>query len=118
LRAQLADESGWILVLREPFPDWRGYQHMNLEIANPTGESLHLVLRVFDQPRGQRRRTGYRGLIEVPPYVRRRHTVALSDVALGTSSSTVDIAQVQSIVIAPAAGNRAPEFNLGRIWLD
>ena len=60
VRAHLTEKTGWVLVLSEPVADWRGYTHLNLDIANPTDEPLALRLRVFDQLRGRSRHTGYR----------------------------------------------------------
>jgi hypothetical protein len=49
VRVQLSEKSGWVAVLSEPVPDWRGYTRLNVDVANPTDERLALRLRVFDR---------------------------------------------------------------------
>jgi hypothetical protein len=118
VRAHLTEKAGWILVLPEPVADWRGYTHLNLDLANPTDELLVLRLRVFDQTHGRSRHTGYRGSIAIAPHSRAMHNVALAALASGTGEAQVDTSRIGSVVIARARTNRAHEFYLMRIWLD
>ncbi len=118
VRAQLTEKTGWVLVLSEPVPDWRGYTRLNLEIANPTDAPLALRLRVFDQLHGRSRHTGYRGPFEIAPHSRAIQSVALTALSRGTGEAKVDISRVQSVVISHPGANRARELYLLRIWLD
>jgi len=118
VRAHLTDKTGWVLVLSEPVADWRGHTHLNLDVANPTDEPLALRLRVFDQPHGRSRHTGYRGSIQIAPHSRAIQSVALAALSSGTGEARIDTSRVQSVVIARAGTNRAREFYLMRIWLD
>jgi hypothetical protein len=118
VRAHLTEKTGWVLVLSEPVADWRGYTHLNLDLANPTDEPLALRLRVFDQTHGRSRDTGYRGSIEIAPHSRAIHTVALTALAAGTGPAQVDTSRIHSVVIARARANRAREFYLMHIGLD
>jgi hypothetical protein len=118
VRAHLTEKTGWVLVLSEPVADWRGYTNLNLDVANPTDEPLALRLRVFDQPHGRSRHTGYRGSIAIAPHSRAIHSVALAALASGTGQAQVDTSRIHSVVIARARANRAREFYLVRIWLD
>ncbi len=118
VRAHLTEQTGWVLVLSEPVADWRGYTNLNLDVANPTDEPLALRLRVFDQPHGRSRPTGYRGTFAIAPHSRAVHSVALTALAAGTGEAQVDISRLHSVVIARARASRAREFYLMRIWLD
>ena len=118
VRAHLTEKTGWVVVLSEPVPDWRGYTHLNFDIANSTDEPLVLRLRVFDQFYGRGRHSGYRGSFEIAPHSRAIQSVALTALNSGTGEARTDTSRVHSIVIARAGANRAREFYLMRIWLD
>ena len=118
VRAHLTEKTGWVLVLLEPVADWRGYAHLNLDLANPTDEPLALRLRVFDQPHGRSRHTGYRGSVEIAAHSRAIHSVPLAALVSGSGEAQVDTSRIQSVVIARARANRARELYLVRIWLD
>ena len=105
-------------MLSEPVADWSDYTHLNLDLANPTDQPLALRLRVFDQPHGRSRHTGYRGSIEIAPHSRTIHSVALAALVSGSGERQIDTSRVHSVVIARARANRAREFYLMRIWLD
>ena len=118
VRAHLTERTGWVVVLSEPAPDWRGYMRLNLDVANPTDEPLALRLRVFDQLRGRNSGTGFRGSIELAPHSRAIQSVALTTLISEAVGAQFDTSRVESIVIARAHANRAREFYLMRIWLD
>jgi hypothetical protein len=118
LHARVTDSGGWALALWEPIADWRGYEHLNLEVANPTAQPLVLRLRVRDRTQRKNRRSGYQGSIEVAPNSRVVRSVALTKLTSGEGTARVDISQVNSVVIARDSANRAREFYVMRIWLD
>jgi hypothetical protein len=118
VRAHLTEKTGWVLVLSEPVADWRGYTHLNLDVANPTDGPLALRLQVFDRPHGRSRHTGYRHSFKIASRTREVHSVALAALAAGEGPAQVDTSQIHSVVIARARANRAHEFYLVRIWLD
>jgi hypothetical protein len=118
VRVQLSEKSGWVAVLSEPVPDWRGYTRLNVDVANPTDERLALRLRVFDRRNDRNRHTGLRGSIELAPRSRAVRSYALDTMNSGETETPTDMSRIHSVVIAKAGSNRAREFYLVRIWLD
>jgi hypothetical protein len=118
LHARLADNKGWGLALWEPYPDWRGYQRLAVELANPTDLPLLLQVRVRDRNQGNDRQSGYLGTIEIAPRSRATHVIALREFTAAVGRAYVNPAIVRSIVLTRNPSNRAREFYLMRIWLE
>lgn len=118
LHARLAGNKGWGLALWEPYPDWRGYRHLAIDLANPTDLPLLLQVRVRDRKQGNDRQTGYLGRIEIAPRSRATQMIALRDLTAAEGRAYVDLAIVHSIVLTRHPSNRALEFYVMRIWLE
>ena len=118
LHAVMTGNHGWGIALWEPYPDWRGYEHIALDLANPTDTPLLLQVHIRDQGQSRDRQSGYVGRIEVRPRSRQAHRIALKDLTGADGRARVDISRVHSIVLRRDPGNRAPEFYLARIGLE
>jgi hypothetical protein len=118
LHARLAGNKGWGLALWEPYPDWRGYQHLAIDFANPTDLPLLLRLHVRDRSQSNDRQAGYLGTIEIAPHSRATHVIALREFTAAEGRAYVNPAIVNSIVLSRNPSNRAAEFYLVRIWLE
>ena len=118
LHARLAGNKGWGLALWEPYPDWRGYQRLAFDFANPTNLPLLLQVRVRDRSQGNDRQLGYLGRIEIAPRSRATHVIALREFTAAEGRAYVNPAIVRSIVLSRNPSNRAREFYLMRIWLE
>jgi len=118
LHARLAGNKGWGLALWEPYPDWRGYQQLAVELANPTDLPLLLQVRVRDRNQGNDRQSGYLGRIEIAPRSRATHVIALREFTAAEGRAYVNPAIVRSIVLTRNPSNRAEEFYVMRIWLQ
>ncbi|MBP1599716.1 MAG: hypothetical protein H6Q05_5093 [Acidobacteria bacterium] len=117
LHARLQGNKGWGLALWEPYPDWRGYDSLALDLANPTGATLLLRVRIRDHSQRNQRQAGYFGMITIPPRSRRTWTIPLERLAAARGRAYVNTTTVHSLVLTRDPGNRAQEFYLMRIWL-
>ncbi len=118
LHARLAGNKGWALALWEPDPDWRGYQHLAVDLANPTDLPLLLQVHVRDRGQSKDRQAGYLGKIEIAPRSRATHEIALREFTAAEGRAYVNPAIVDSIVLSRNPSNRAGEFYLMRMWLE
>jgi len=118
LHARLAANKGWGLALWEPYPDWRGYQQLAVDLANPTDLPLLLQVHVRDRSQSNDRRAGYLGTIEIAPRSRATRVIALQEFTAAEGRAYVNPAMVHSIVLTRSPSNRAQEFYLMRIWLE
>ena len=118
LHVRLAGNKGWGIALWEPCPDWRSYQRLAVDLANPTDFPLRLRVRVRDRSQGNDRQMGYLGRIEIAPRSRATHVIALREFTAAEGRADVNTAMVRSIVLTRDPSNRAREFYLMRIWLE
>lgn len=118
LHASVAIERRWGLAVWEPIPDWRGYQRLALDIANPTGFPLQLQVRIRDKGPSIDGYGGYLGRLVIPARSRERPTIELLVVSTGGGRGSVDITQIDSIALSADHGNLANEFYLVGISLE
>lgn len=119
LHVATTDRSWWGLMLREPLPDWRHYQRLAVTIANPSPQPLTLELRVHDLAARSDSDTPFATRLEIPPFTGRTSFVTLASMNSGNERARVDLAHVQSLMLArKGPGRRATEFYLVRLWLE
>jgi hypothetical protein len=118
LHTRIAGKNWWGIALREPYPDWRGYEQLALDLANPTDVPLLLRVQIRDRHQRRERQSGYRRSIEIAPHSRRTWTIPLAHLASGEGTARVNTAIVSSIVLSRHPANQATEFYVLRIWLD
>ena len=119
LHVRLVDNDGWwSVLLRDPVEDWRGYDRLNLDVANPTAVPLVLQLQIRDRRHRQDHRSGYHGSVKLAPHSRGVLSVALSELTTGEGATRVDISEVAFVMIARSRANQAREFYVMRIWLE
>jgi hypothetical protein len=118
LHVRLAGNDGWWgLFLHEPLPDWRGYDRLALDLANPAGVPLVMNVNVRDRHQiadGQ----GRLGTVEIAPHTRRTWTFPLQILATTEAIEPVNTATVHSLLLSRNSANLATEFYVMRIWLE
>jgi hypothetical protein len=117
LHAQLQGNKGWGLALWEPYPDWRGYDSLALDLANPTDATLVLRIRIRDDSQRKEKQAGYFATIRVAARARRTWTIPVRHLSAAEGRAYVNTARVHSLVLSRDRVNRAQEFYLMRIWL-
>jgi len=119
LRVQVQDRNGyWGVFLTEPHSDWRAYEQLVLDLANPTDSPLVLRVLVRDHHQVQIRGGGYKAYIEVAAGARKTATVQIRDMIAAEGIQQVDPASIRSIVLGKGPRNRAMDFYVMRIWLE
>lgn len=118
LHARVTGSGGWAVAVWEPVRDWRRYDRVCVELANPTPEKLAIRVRVRDRRSGSDRRRGVLGTIEIPPQTRGTASLRLNDPDRVHEDLPVDLADVRGLVLVRGPGSRAREFYVLRIWLE
>jgi len=118
LHARLgANKRGWLAVW-EPYSNWRDYDRLALDLANPTDVPLLLQVRVRDHNQGHDRQAGCLGTLAIAPQSRRTVVISLRELASATGRACVDTKRVYSIFLIEDLSNSAQDFYVMRIWLE
>lgn len=118
LHARIVGRGGWALVLWEPYPDWRGFDHLSLELINTSSRPLVIRLRIRDRNDNSERNAGHVEAIEVGPRSRKIHQIKVRGITSAGGSMGLDPARIRSLVLTAHPENRATEFYVTRIWLE
>lgn len=103
------------LTLDEPYPDWRGYRALAIDVANPGAEPVPLTLRVDDALHNHHYEDRYTGTFELPARKRTRLQIALREIERTPSGRNLDIARVASLMVfraGPAPGSAMCLFSI------
>jgi len=117
LQARVSIDERWGIALWEPCPDWREYQRLALDVANPTGATLLLRVRIRDQDQNGMRPAVDVGAIEVPARSRVTRRLPLRRQPTERDVS-IDFRDIGGLVLHHHPANRASEFYVMRIWLE
>lgn len=119
LHVRLADpDEWWRIYLREAYSDWRDYERLVIDLANPTGTPFLLRLRVRDRYQMGVLHAGYSTEIEIEAYSRQSFGVALELMATSEGMRRVDTSMVNSIDLSRNSANKGTEFYVMRVWLE
>jgi hypothetical protein len=102
----------------EPHADWRGYQCLVLDIANPTDEPLAFVLRVHDRQFSGERGDRFNRTLQVAPESRAVLRIALSDIESGAATRKLDMQHISAITLIRRRGSRADRMDVQKVWLE
>lgn len=118
LRARLVGNGDWAHVLREPYPDWRSFNHLGLELVNTSPLALLMWIRIRNRNQCADRRAGYLGTIEIGPHSRTIHKINLQELTSAGASAVIDPALIRSLILTAHVENRAMDFYVTSIWLE
>jgi hypothetical protein len=108
----------WGVFLREPYRDWRGYDRLSFDLANPTDVPFLLKIVVLDRDQARIEGGGYIQQFEIAPHARQTFDVPLEYMTAPEKLRNVDISMINSIVLAWNPENKGKELYVMRIWLE
>ena len=106
------------IAIDEPYPDWSGLTVLKLDLGNPGGQTLDLVLNVDDMRGSGNPGDRFDRAVQLPPHSRQTIQVALQDIVRSVphrrfALDDMDIVRVYSEQSIP--GGR---LLVARIWLE
>ncbi len=102
----------------EPWPDWRGYSTLAIELANPTGGELELVVRVHDASHNNELDDRYNHAIKLPARTRQAFRFPLEDIRRAPRGRAMDMQRIRGVVVFRIDDSSSDEMYLRRIWLE
>ncbi|HEU4603792.1 MAG TPA: VanZ family protein [Steroidobacteraceae bacterium] len=102
----------------EPRADWRDYETLALDIANPTDQELSFVLRVHDRHHNHRHDDRFNRILSVAPHSRAVLEVPLRDIEDGPAHRKLDLDQIAGMTLFRRRGSTADRMDVCKVWLE
>jgi len=85
--------------VREPFPDWRRFKFVVIDVENPDAARFYLGVRVHDRGHGQAFGDRFNRTFELAAGERRTLRIALEDVRHGPRGRLMDMGHIMDITL-------------------
>jgi VanZ family protein len=105
------------VAIREPYPDWSGYQALRFQLWSELDAPVELVLRVDDTHRDRSHRDRFNASFIVTPGLN-DFTVPLSTIIQGPRDRKLDVSDISQIILFSRRPDEPFELYLGRFWLE
>ena len=99
LKAVLAPVMWPGLSLEEPYPDWRGYRTLLVDITNPEGHPLEFTLRIHDRQHDNQLHDRFNGVLTLAPASRQIVRIALADVEHAPAGRSMDMEHIAGLIL-------------------
>lgn len=104
-------------TVREPYPDWSGFETLRFRVWSALEAPVEVVLRVDDTHRNRPHADRFNSSFIVVPGMN-DFTVPLETVASGPRDRTLDLADVSQFVLFSRRPQEPFELYFGRVWLE
>lgn len=104
--------------LSEPYPDWRGYDSLNVDVTNPSDKPLHLIVRVHDRGHNWETQDRFNGEFDVSPRERKVLRIPLPEVQAAPHARQMDMSHIEGIAVFTARESITADFLLSGVWLE
>ncbi len=104
-------------TVREPYPDWTGYEALRFRIWSALESPVEIVLRVDDTHRGRSHADRFNSSFIVLPGMN-DFSVPLATVASGPRERTLDLADISQFVLFSRRPEEPFELYFSHVWLE
>lgn len=105
------------LTVHEPVRDWRGWNHLEVQIENPQPVEQPVVLRIHDLHHDQRYRDRYNERFVLAPGSRATLRIPLERIRSAPQGRDLDMAAIRGIIVFSGTRQPAAEFRVHEIRL-
>lgn len=120
VRLQFTQGRWRVLGHGEPFPDWRGYTRLMIDLTNPGPAPLRLTLRVHDRAHDSQATDRFNRQFTLAGGKRTVLATPISEIARAPDARRIELSRIAGVMIFaggnPGLANR--EFYVTRIWLE
>ena len=118
LRFTATSDSFAGIGLREPPPDWRGYDRLVVAVSNPGATPLSFNVRIDDLPRNTEYEDRFNRERTVPPGASLRWEIPLGEIVRGPQGRLLDLSHITRVVLFLSPGSRGATFELAGVTLE
>jgi len=104
-------------TVREPYPDWSGYDVLRFQVWSDNDAPMEIVLRVDDTRRDRPHSDRFNGSFIVTPGLN-DFTVPLATIASGPRDRKLELADISQFVLFSRRPGEPFELYFSRIWLE
>ena len=106
------------ISLTEPYPCWRGFTSLMLDITNPGKSPLALVVRVHDSKHNNAHDDRFNREVTIDAEMRVTLAIPIGDIARQPANRLLDLDTVAGLIIFAAKPVPQGEFFVSRVWLQ
>jgi hypothetical protein len=104
-------------TVREPYPDWSGYETLRFQVWSDMDSPVEIVLRVDDTRRDRPHSDRFNGSFIVTPGLN-DFAVPLATIASGPRDRTLDLADIRQFILFSRRPGEPFELYFSPIWLE
>ena len=105
------------VTVREPWPDWSGYETLRLQVWSDLDSPVEIALQVDDGHRRRPHRDRYNGSFIVMPGLN-DFAVPLSTVARGPRKREMDLTDISQLILLSRRPEEPFQLYFSKIWLE
>jgi len=106
------------MSLQEPIKDWTRYSNLVLDIANPTQDPLHFVIRIDDKHKHRLFGDRFNRNLFLDPMARSQIRIPLREIEHGPRDRLLDLARINQIILFCRKTCGADRMMLQKMWLE
>jgi VanZ family protein len=105
------------VTVREPWPDWSGYEALRFQVWSELESPVEIVLQVDDGHRERKHRDRFNGSFIVTPGLN-DFTVPLATIARGPREREMDLSDIRQFIVFSRRPEEPFQLYFSRIWLE
>jgi hypothetical protein len=105
------------VTVREPYPDWSGYQRLRFQVWSDLEQPVEIVLRVDDTHRERDHADRFNGSFIVMPGLN-DFSVPLDTIAAGPRERRLDLADISQFILFSRRPEEPFALHFGLVWLE
>lgn len=105
------------ITVREPYPDWSGYEALRFQVWSGLETPVEIVLRVDDTHRDRPHSDRFNGSFIVTPGVN-DFTVSLATIARGPRERQLDISDISQLILFSRRPDEPFDLYFSQLWLE
>lgn len=106
------------LQIFEPYPDWRAFKTLSVDMTNPGMASLNLIVRVHDRAHNRTFNDRFNRNIIIAPESRTVFAFPLNEIQSGPKTRKINLQSIADVSIFSDGPVPDGEFFISRIWLE
>jgi len=106
------------IVIREPPPDWSGFDALVVSVANPGSQALSLNVRIDDQPRDTVYEERFNRERILPPGSALRWRIPVAEIEQGPVGRLLGLSHITRVIVFLSPGSRGAAFDLRDVRLE